>query len=89
MIFQFENWYAQEFEAGSIAAQVQPLNLDDLGNTRNIMSQGKESSAMSANGGERPEDTFEDEDSAVYRRAKNSVDELHRARKFEKSIKLK
>ena len=31
----------------------------------------------------------EDEDAAVYRRAKNSVDELHRARKFEKSIKLK
>ena len=34
-------------------------------------------------------DAFEDEDAAVYRRAKFSVDELHRARKFEKSIKLK
>ena len=32
---------------------------------------------------------IEDEDAAVYRRAKQSVDELHRARKFEKSIKLK
>ena len=35
------------------------------------------------------EDQLEDEDAAVYRRAKQSVDELHRARKFEKSIKLK
>jgi len=35
------------------------------------------------------EDIFEDEDAAIYRRAKASVDELHRARKFEKSIKLK
>ena len=34
------------------------------------------------------EDQLEDEDAAVYRRAKQSVDELHRARKFEKSIKL-
>lgn len=32
---------------------------------------------------------IEDEDAAIYRRAKQSVDELHRARKFEKSIKLK
>ena len=31
----------------------------------------------------------EDEDAMVYRRAKQSVDELHRARQFEKSIKLK
>jgi len=31
---------------------------------------------------------LEDEDAAVYRRAKQAVDELHRARKFEKSIKL-
>ena len=35
------------------------------------------------------EDVNEDLDAAVYRRAKQSVDELHRARKFEKSIKLK
>lgn len=32
---------------------------------------------------------LEDEDAAVYRRAKQAVDELHRARKFEKSIKLR
>lgn len=35
------------------------------------------------------DDGNEDLDAAVYRRAKQSVDELHRARKFEKSIKLK
>jgi len=34
-------------------------------------------------------DQNEDEDVAIYRRAKFSVDELHRARKFEKSIKLR
>lgn len=35
------------------------------------------------------EERFEDDDAIVYKRAKNSVDELHRARKFEKSIKLR
>lgn len=30
-----------------------------------------------------------EEEALVYKRAKESVDELHRARKFEKSIKLK
>jgi len=29
-----------------------------------------------------------DEDAQIYKRAKRSVDELHRARKFEKSIKI-
>ena len=33
-------------------------------------------------------DQFEDEDAAVYRRAKAAVDELHRARQFDKSIKI-
>ena len=27
LIFQFENWYAEEFEAGSISGQAQALNL--------------------------------------------------------------
>ena len=54
------------------------------------MSQGGDSNT----GSQRPifsnkDDINEDEDAAGYRRAKNSVDELHRARKFEKSIKLK
>ena len=40
------------------------------------------------NGFDKSEDQLEDEDAAVYRRAKQAVDELHRARKFEKSIKL-
>ena len=35
------------------------------------------------------EERFEDDDAIVYKRAKQSVDELHRARKFEKSIKLR
>lgn len=35
------------------------------------------------------EERFEDEDAIIYKRAKQSVDELHRARKFEKSIKLR
>jgi hypothetical protein len=64
----------------------------DLGeidrNRKDITSGGQMSSAISANARDANEDTFEDEDAAVYRRAKNSVDELHRARKFEKSIKL-
>jgi hypothetical protein len=51
------------------------------------MSGGQQSSAISAVAREQ-EDMFEDEDAAIYRRAKNSVDEMHRARKFEKSIKL-
>ncbi len=35
------------------------------------------------------EERFEDDDAIIYKRAKQSVDELHRARKFEKSIKLR
>jgi hypothetical protein len=34
-------------------------------------------------------DKFEDEDAMVFRRAKEAVDELHRAKKFERSIKMK
>lgn len=86
MIFQFENWYAEEFEAGTLQAQA--LNLGDIEQGRKeILSGGKDSSAISAVAREQ-EDNFEDEDAAVYRRAKHAVDELHRARKFEKSIKL-
>lgn len=89
LIFQFENWYAEEFEAGSITGQAQALDLGEIDrNRKDITSGGQMSSAISANARDANEDTFEDEDAAVYRRAKNSVDELHRARKFEKSIKL-
>ena len=86
LIFQFENWYAEEFEAGTLQAKA--LNLGDIEQGRKeITSGGQQSSAISAVAREQ-EDTFEDEDAAIYRRAKNSVDEMHRARKFEKSIKL-
>ena len=68
--------------------QAQALNLGEIDQGRKeILSGGQQSSAMSGVA-KHEEDTFEDEDAAVYRRAKNSVDELHRARKFEKSIKL-
>jgi len=69
-----------------------PINLDNLDDTRGLMSQGKDSTASNMGGGIQESDMQNqiiDEDAAVYRRAKQSVDELHRARKFEKSIKLK
>lgn len=89
LIFQFENWYADEFKAGAISGQVKALDLGEVGGRAAMKSGGGiDSSAMSANARDANEDAFEDEDAAVYRRAKNSVDELHRARKFEKSIKL-
>lgn len=59
--------------------------MDNLNETRGNFSGPKDSSEVSVNN---KEELFEDEDAAVYRRAKASVDELHRARKFEKSIKL-
>ena len=87
IIYQFENWYAEEFEAGPINEQAAALNLDGLNETRQMFSQPKDSSTIS-NGMDK-EDQLLDEDALVYKRAKQSVDELHRARKFEKSIKLK
>lgn len=85
MIYQFENWYADEFQAGALNEPVTALNMDNLNDTRQNFSQPKDSSVLSNT---EKEDAFEDEDAAVYRRAKQSVDELHRARKFEKSIKI-
>ena len=85
LIYQSENWYAEEFEAGSISGQAKALDLGEV--DRRSSPGGLDSTVVSANN-RVAEDAFEDEDAAVYRRAKNSVDELHRARKFEKSIKV-
>ena len=64
---------------------VTALNMDQFNETRGNFAGPKDSSDVSVNN---KEELFEDDDAAVYRRAKASVDELHRARKFEKSIKL-
>ena len=58
--------------------------MDNLNETKQNLSQ-KDSTDVSVNN---RDDILEDDDAIVYRRAKASVDELHRARKFEKSIKL-
>ena len=44
---------------------------------------------VTGKGAKKNDDMFEDEDAAVYRRAKAAVDELHRARKYENRIKYK
>jgi hypothetical protein len=84
IIFLFESWYAETFENPSMG-QVQQVTFDPLG------ALDKATSSKASNSGEHEKadiHQFEDEDAAVYRRAKFSIDELHRARKFEKSIKL-
>ena len=48
MIFQFENWYANEFEADSIAQR--PITLDNIEDTRNVVSQGKDSTTSNVGG---------------------------------------
>ena len=70
---------------------VKELNLKQIERERGgLATAGKDSIADSqANKWFDKSEDNEDEDAMIYRRAKASVDELHRARKFEKSIKLK
>lgn len=93
MIIQFENWYADEFEApGLDQLPKAQINMDQVikegtadGSTKDV----QDTTPMYEGKPPGTQDQFEDEDAAVYRRAKAAVDELHRARKFEKSIKLR
>lgn len=98
MIIQFENWYAQEFDVtGSDDLPKAELNVDMvMGPERTADHSTREAADTSPNFDgttgkpvKKNDDFLEDEDAAVYRRAKQSVDELHRARKFDKSIKLR
>ena len=89
LIWGFEKWYQEEFEVGS--QPVQELNLKQIERERaGLMSAAKDScnESQQAKWFNQSEDN-EDPDAQIYKRAKASVDELHRARKFEKSIKLK
>ena len=63
------------------------INLDQFEDSRQEATRSRDSASHKQDGG-KSEFQLEDEDAAVYRRAKQAVDELHRARKFEKSIKL-
>lgn len=98
MIIQFENWYVQEFDVtGSDDLPKAELNVDMvMGPERTADHSTREAADTSPNFDgttgkpvKKNDDFLEDEDAAVYRRAKQSVDELHRARKFDKSIKLR
>lgn len=97
LILHFENWYVEEFDVTGANGQPRAdLNVDmAMGVERTAEQSTREADATPVYGansgrpGQKNEDLFEDEDAAVYRRAKASVDELHRARKFEKSIKLR
>jgi len=48
MIFQFENWFADEFEPDSIAQR--PITLDNIEDARNVVSQGKDSTTSNIGG---------------------------------------
>lgn len=97
LIIQFENWYIEEFDVGASGSQPRAdLNIDmaigaektaDRSTRETIPTPVYDGNTGRAN--KKNDDVFEDEDAAIYRRAKASVDELHRARKFEKSIKLR
>ena len=90
MIFRFENWYADTFEMGPIGTS-QPIVMEpsEQGEKKGAVLSAGDQASSSARDGFGNQDLFEDEDAATYRRAKAAVDELHRARKFEKSIKIK
>ena len=87
MIYRFENWYADTFEQGAIGVS-QPIVMEpsEQGDKKVLSANDQASSSARDFAGQ---DLFEDDDAATYRRAKAAVDELHRARRFEKSIKLK
>jgi hypothetical protein len=90
MIFNFESWFMEEFEMAPIGTS-QPLNMEEAAvSEKRLMTGDKAGSTHSgAITGDRFDAALEDDDAMTYRRAKFSVDELHRARRFEKSIKLK
>ena len=48
MIFQFENWFADEFEPDSISQR--PITLDNIEDARNVVSQGKDSTTSNIGG---------------------------------------
>ena len=87
LIYQFENWYATEFEAGPLDTGMNQMQYDQFEDSRAEATKSRDSVSHKQDG-QKSEFQLEDEDAAVYRRAKQAVDELHRARKFEKSIKL-
>lgn len=91
MIFNFENWYAEEFEPAAIGTS-QALNVDaGSAHDEKRVTSADQKMGSSHSGGIAGADAgdIEDEDAMTYRRAKANVDELRRARRFEKSIKLK
>lgn len=89
MIMLFENWYAEEFQALPFDQQNPTIKFQQ--DDQQVLSQNQDATPVSKTGAtlDPTIDINEDEDVAIYRRAKFSVDELHRARKFEKSIKLR
>lgn len=89
LIFTFENWYESEFEIDS-KRPPRELNMDQIDEDRaRLMSGNGSNSNAGSSKWQVKEEDIEDEDATIYKRAKKSVDELRRARKFEKSIKLK
>lgn len=97
MILQFEAWYIEEFEVGKpsdlTGAQFNvemALDTEKVGeNSTKEGDQTPKADQVYSGTANQIDNQLEDEDAAVYRRAKQAVDELHRARKFEKSIKLR
>ena len=94
LIYRFEIWYTEEFEVDSTNQPLENvhISLKDITEDRNLMSSNDDTTPNLKAGkvnGETVEENFDDEDAMTYKRAKMAVDELHRARKFEKSIKLR
>lgn len=88
LIYSFETWYSEEFENSAGILPLREINIVNETDTAPGTKTNKSLNNESANFYFKKEDV-EEEDAAVYRRAKEAVDELHRARKFEKSIKIK
>jgi hypothetical protein len=90
LIYQFETWYDSEFELFPNQQPPRELDMNKIDAERAALKSG--SLTGSAGGSQKwnfKNDEMEDDDAIIYRKAKESVDELRRARKFEKSIKIK
>ena len=69
LIFQFENWYNEEFEHGTDQPPVKELNMAQIEHERVKLISGSGDS-HSSKGWVMKKEEIEDEDAAVYRRAK-------------------
>jgi hypothetical protein len=80
LIYNFENWYLQEFEPGGEGAELQFPGEEQEG----LKTTAKTGAGMQTYKGDSLVGEDVDDDAMAFIRAKKKVDSLHKAKKLEK-----